>query len=199
MTHQTHGSGLSARAMQPVSAELWIFLAFRLAALASWVFLCPPRSSALLAVGLPACAGPRRGCHVPHQSRRERGGCLLYSGVAVSATEDVAVLQPLAQTSSPALSTHYRRNNHPFRRPRVTEPHRRFMAIHPSVLPLARFARMIQALLRLYSLPHTPLAGRAARTHAGVEDKHWTLAWALWPLDRSDLVSHRHSSTLLHR
>ena len=57
VTHPIHVGGLSARALQPVSAELWIPRAFRLAAFASWIFLCPPWSSALLAVGLPAGAG----------------------------------------------------------------------------------------------------------------------------------------------
>jgi hypothetical protein len=61
-------------------------------AFASWDIFSPLGSSAFLAGGLPrACgvlrlhaAGPHRGYHVPHWSRRERGGCPLYPGVEVS-------------------------------------------------------------------------------------------------------------------
>ena len=66
-----------------LSAGLWLPLAFRLAALASWVFVCPLRDGAVLPkiVGLTGRrARPQRGCHVPLGVRRGRVGCPLYCG-----------------------------------------------------------------------------------------------------------------------
>src|SRR5262249_48405020 len=40
------------------------------------------------------------------------------------------------------LGAQYRRGNHRFRRPSLTKPHRQFTRVHPSDLPLARFAWM---------------------------------------------------------
>ena len=70
-----------------LSTGLWLPLAFRRVAFASWAFLCPLRAWAVLPkiVRLTGPgARPHRGYHVPHWSRRERGGCPLYPGVQVS-------------------------------------------------------------------------------------------------------------------
>jgi hypothetical protein len=50
------------------------------------------------------------------------------------------------------LLTHYRRKriNHRFRRPSLTKPHQKFTCIHPSDLPLARNAWMVQTRLGLH-------------------------------------------------
>jgi len=68
--HQVHVSGLSAWATSALSAGLWIPLAFRLAAFASWTFVSPLGNWA----SLPKIAwltelapGPQRDCRVPHQ------------------------------------------------------------------------------------------------------------------------------------
>src|SRR5262249_49610619 len=83
VVHPTHVSGLSARASRPVSTGLWLPLALRRVAFASWVILCPlrrgppfRRSAGLLARG----ARPQRGCRVPHPERCDGGGRLLYCG-----------------------------------------------------------------------------------------------------------------------
>ena len=50
------------------------------------------------------------------------------------------------------LLTHYRRKriNHRFRRSSLTKPHQKFTSVHPSDLPLARFARMVRVCLGLH-------------------------------------------------
>ena len=50
----------------------------------------------------------------------------------------------------PALLTQNRRRNHRFRRPSLTKPRRKFTCVHPSDLPLARFARMVRVCLGLH-------------------------------------------------
>ena len=46
--------------------------------------------------------------------------------------------------------THYRRQNHRFRRPSLTKPPRKLTRVHPSDLPLARLVWMVQARLGLH-------------------------------------------------
>jgi hypothetical protein len=50
------------------------------------------------------------------------------------------------------MLTHYRRKriNHRFRRPSLTKPHQKFTCVHPSDLPLARNAWMVQTRLGLH-------------------------------------------------
>jgi len=52
--------------------------------------------------------------------------------------------------TAPAFSTQNRRRSHRFRRPSLTKPHRKFTCVHPSDLPLARFAWMDQVPLGLH-------------------------------------------------
>jgi hypothetical protein len=136
------------RGLFALSSRLCFPVAFRPLAFACWDIFSPLRTSAPLAVGLPAHAGPHRGYHVPHQSRRERGGCLLYSGVGGVPTEfadENSALDPVLPYQ-PSL-----------RQPSLTEPQRRFTCVHPSVLSLARFAWMVPAPLGLHLLLHTRL------------------------------------------
>jgi len=87
--HQNHVSHLSAwvSPFAALSAQLWIPVAFRRAAFASWFFLFPLRNSASLAVGLLRVSIPsetslgfsRSACVRPNW-----GGCLLYCGDWVS-------------------------------------------------------------------------------------------------------------------
>lgn len=74
--------------------------------------------------------------------RHDRGGCCLYSGAVVSALEPVRRSSPLLARSSPCQPSS--------RRPCVTEPRRQFTCVHPSDLPLARFARMVRVCLGLH-------------------------------------------------
>lgn len=48
------------------------------------------------------------------------------------------------------FSTQYRRQSHQLRRHSLTKPPRKLTCVHPSDLPLARFAWMVQALLGLH-------------------------------------------------
>jgi hypothetical protein len=71
---------------EALSTGLWVPLAFRRVAFASWAFLFPLRDWAVLPkiVRLTGPgARPHRGYHVPHQSRRGGGGCLLYCAARV--------------------------------------------------------------------------------------------------------------------
>jgi hypothetical protein len=60
-------------------------VAFRPPAFASRVVLHPPRSSAFLTVGPPDeySSGPRRGCHVPHETDTTGVGVLCTPGTVV--------------------------------------------------------------------------------------------------------------------
>ena len=75
---RTTGGGASTSSRFPV--------AFRPPAFASRVVLRPPRSSAFLTVGLPdehCSPGPRRGCHVPHETDTTGLGALCTPGTVV--------------------------------------------------------------------------------------------------------------------
>jgi len=83
--YQDHVSRLSARVspFPALSAQLWIPVAFRLAAFASWSFPFPLRSSAFLAAGLLRISTtPETSLGFPRSARVRcnRGGCLLYCG-----------------------------------------------------------------------------------------------------------------------
>jgi hypothetical protein len=81
--------------------------------------------------------------------RCDRGGCFLYSGVLVSLHGTGAAPMP-RQEQELLSSTQHRRRNHRFRRPSLTKPHQKFTRVHPSDLPLARLAWMVQAPLGLH-------------------------------------------------
>jgi hypothetical protein len=81
--------------------------------------------------------------------RCDRGGCFLYSGVLVSLQGTGVAPMPRQERNS-CCSTHHRRRNHRFRRPSLTKPPRKFTCVHPSDLPLARLAWMVQAPLGLH-------------------------------------------------
>ena len=82
--------------------------------------------------------------------RCDRGGCFLYSGVLVSLHETGAAPMPRQERYGSCFSTQHRRRNHRFRRPSLTKPHQKLTRVHPSDLPLARLAWMVQAPLRLH-------------------------------------------------
>ena len=82
--------------------------------------------------------------------RYDRGGCFLYSGVLVSLHGTGGCPCHGRSVEAPAFSTQNRRKNHRFRRPSLTKPHRKFTRVHPSDLPLARLAWMVQAPLGLH-------------------------------------------------
>ena len=88
------------------------------------------------------CARTTTGLPRSAPVRHDRGGCCLYSGAVVSALEPVRRSSPLLARSSPFQPS--------YRRPYVTEPHRQFTCVHPSALPLARFARMVRVCLGLH-------------------------------------------------
>ena len=68
----------------------------------------------------------------------------------------------------------------------ITGPNQGFTCVHPSTLSLARFLLLARRFLGLHSVLHTlPLPA----AHARVRNRLWTLAWALRPLNQSDLVS----------
>src|SRR5262249_55210049 len=66
VTHQAHVSRLAAPAFA-VSTGLWIPLAFRPVAFASWAFVSRSGVPLFLRQAYRRTAGPRRGFHVPHQ------------------------------------------------------------------------------------------------------------------------------------
>jgi len=66
VVHQAHVSRLSAWAV-PDPPGYGFPVPFGVVAFASWAFLCPLKSSAVLAGGLLAAARLHGDCHVPHQ------------------------------------------------------------------------------------------------------------------------------------
>jgi len=71
-----------------LSAQLWIPVAFRLVAFASWSFPFPLKNSAFLAVGLlrvSTSSETSLGLSCSAYARDNRWGCLLYCGEWVSA------------------------------------------------------------------------------------------------------------------
>jgi hypothetical protein len=83
-----------------LAAGLWVPLALRRAAFASWAFWCPLRGGAVLAkiVRLTGPgARPQRGYRVPHPVRCGGGGRLLYCGAWVSVGRAERRSRPLAR------------------------------------------------------------------------------------------------------
>ena len=160
-----------------LSTGLWLPLAFRLVAFASWAILFPLRVWAVLPK-IVRLTGPRarphRGCHVPHQLRRGGGGCLLYCATWVPRPV-AAIAAGRCQTEewgSDSWSVD-RRVSHRLRRLFVTPPRRRFTRVHPSRLSLARFAWMVQARLGLHP---SALARLVTEALAWVRNRpgHWS-------------------------
>ena len=87
------------------------------------------------------------------------------------------------QESDSCVLTHHRRRNHRLQRLSLTKPHRKFTRVHPSDLPLARIAGMVQAILGL-------------RPSAVVRFVTWRLQGSGTGLDTgwSMTTSHAHSS-----
>jgi len=117
--------------------------------------------------------------------RYDRGGCFLYSGVAGVHARGWRGSRVMAGAFDSWLLTQYRRKwiNHRFRRSSLTKPHQKFTFVHPSDLPLARRAWMVQARLGLH-----PSAFARFVT--------WRLQGSGTGLDtgRSMTTSHAHSS-----
>ena len=82
--------------------------------------------------------------------RYDRGGCFLYSGALVSLHGIGGDSHATARVSGSCLSAQHRRRNHRLRRHSLTKPHQKFTCVHPSDLPFARFAWMVQTLLGLH-------------------------------------------------
>ena len=144
MTHQVHVSSLSAWATCPIrrvmdsprlSAGGIRFLDLHVPA----VELRLPSEDRR---AYWACAQTTTGLPRFAPVRYDRGGCFLYSGVVVSAhrtsSEVESTFDPLIAVSTILSAT------------LVTEPHRKFTCVHPSDLPLARFARMVRVCLGLH-------------------------------------------------
>ena len=184
VVHPTHVSGLSARATRPVSTGLWLPLALRRVAFASWVVLGPlrrgppfRRSAGLLASGQAATGLPRS---APGEVRRGRAPSLLRG---------LGVRQPSSgQEPAPwpdiAVGCHRSNGDLP-----VTQPHRRFTGVRPSRLSLARVHPdgfgLPLGFTRLLS--HASLPGACAG-----REPTWTLIGAVGlcprPLSRSDFA-----------
>jgi hypothetical protein len=152
MTHQVHVSSLSAQAKWPYPP--------------GYGFPSPfGRRRSLLG---PSC--PR--CGVKPPFRRSSGLLDLrpdHNGIAAFRTSEIRSgwvlpvlrgLGVLARDGSGSrviagavkllFSTQHRRRDHRFRRPSLTKPHRKLTCVHPSDLPLARLAWMVQAPLGLH-------------------------------------------------
>jgi hypothetical protein len=104
------------------------------------------------------------------------GGCLLYSGVVVSLLRGVC--EPLATETwilppclCPSIAVLV---SHRVRQLQITEPQRRFTAVHPSSLSLAWMTLMTNVLLGLcLSLQTRSLL----RTPGESGNRLWTQAW----------------------
>ena len=84
-------------------------VAFRLPALASRVVLRPPRSSAFLTVGPPdehSSSGPRRGCHVPHETDTTGLDALCTPGTVVRSRPARSLRAAPATSQWPAPISH---------------------------------------------------------------------------------------------
>jgi len=99
-------------------------------------------------------------------TRCNRVGCRLYSGAVVPASTLLRTLTTrrfhVGILRLPNIAVFV---SHRFRRPKMTEPHRRFTLVHPSGLPLARLDLMarpplwLSSQLRTPSLPMTLVGG----------------------------------------
>jgi len=151
VTHPTHVSGLSARAIRPYPPGYGFPVPYGgwRSLLGSSSARCGVgpffrRSSGLLA------EGPDRNGVAMFRTRETRRGRVpsVLRGLGVLGGSGSG-LPPLAQ-SSPWWSTIF------FRRPSVTQPQRRLTCVHPSRLSLARFLRMVRSRLGL----HLPAVAR---------------------------------------
>jgi hypothetical protein len=135
--------------------------------------LFPPGSWALLAVGLPAKAGPRRGYHVPHARAVTGEGALWTPGTTVlTPTEATSGRAPAAsQRPVPApRRTSHRQGS------RLTRHQRGFKQFARPVFPSPVAARMERAALGLEPRASHP-ADQEPTTHAEVGTGHRTRTW----------------------
>jgi hypothetical protein len=86
-------------------------------------------------------------------------------------------------SGSRATSTQHRRRNHRLRRLSLTKPHRKLTHVHPSDLPLARLAWMVQASLGL----HPSALACFVTWHLQGSGTHLDTGWSM-------TTSHAHSS-----
>jgi len=119
--------------MRPLvlSAPLWIPVAFRLTAFASWDILYPLKVSALVALCLPGNEGkPRTLSEFP---RSERGGDVIALGLLFTpgARCSQSIFRRYRFPFAPTCSCQ------PFRAPKLTKPHQGFIYIILSNLALA--------------------------------------------------------------
>jgi hypothetical protein len=121
-------------------------------AFACWDLFPPPGTSAGRADGLPAARPDRDGVTTFHAVEPRSGWVPPLLRGRVAACRQKWDLHPSPR--SPSWSTIVRRRS-------VTEPPRGFTRVHPSDLPLARFARMGRGRLGRYPRLRTPrLPGR---------------------------------------
>ena len=137
------------------------------------VILFPPGSWALLTVGLPAKAGPRRGYHVPHARAATGMGALWTPGTTVlTPTEATTGRAPAAsQRPVPApRQTSHRQGS------RLTRHQRGFKQFARPVFPSPVAARMERAALGLEPWASHP-ADQEPTTHARVGTGHRARTW----------------------
>ncbi len=140
--------------------------------------------------GLPACAGPQRGCHVSHQ------GEALAVGVFSTAGPRCPIARPCTETLS--QGAHYRRVSHPFRRPVLTQPRQRFTRVHPCQLSLARLVRMVRSCLGLQpSAVARPVTGTLARF--GNRRGHTPGSWLVHDHSTRATSCRKYMRTLYHK
>jgi hypothetical protein len=108
--------------------------AFRPPALASWVILRPPgiRPSLRSAFQTNQSPGPRRGCHVPHETATTGVGALCAPGTVVR-SRPARFLRPAPAASQRPVPISRRIN--PSTGVLMTRRRRGFTCVHPSGLP----------------------------------------------------------------
>ena len=151
--------------MRPLvlSAPLWIPVAFRLAAFASWDILYPLKVSALVALCLPGNEGkPRTLSEFP---RSERGGDVIALGLLF--TPGARCSQSIFRRYRFPFAPTY--SYQPFRVPKLTKPHQGFIYIILSNPALACTFDLASMVLRhLTSSADTALPLRVEHSEADI-------------------------------
>ena len=180
-----------------LSARLWIPVAFRLAAFASWIILCPLGCCAFLTVGLLGAKQtmPPRPDSIGVATFRTdeiRPGRVspLLRGRGVRSrtkTRPASLTAPTGVSGSGPLLSSWSAT---LRQPDLTKPQRRFTDVHPSGLPLAGNDVGGSPSLGVSSLLHTPPLP-ATRVGVGTGGGHSPESrLSPRPLIGCDLVSH---------
>jgi hypothetical protein len=147
-------------------------VAFRPPALASRVIPRPLGSPAFLTVGLPdehRPPGPRRGCHVPHETATTGMGALCTPGTVVRSRPAKFPRPAPAASQRPVPISHC---INPSAGVLMTRRHRGFTCVHPSGLPQPVTPDGTAVLGQFLGLrtPQLP----ATHAEAGTVLAHWT-------------------------